>query len=165
MARLQQTGGPTISLFPMFNILLATLGVLVFIISTVSMFSILQSTVYVEIQGDDIKNTKTPMYLEWDGRQLIMYPSQDKVTIERDLWKIDNWKDTYTYIDSVLEKSQLGKALKDIRKHRDKKYVVILIRPAGFTSFLNLRAYFEKHLKLDLGYEPVMDSWRNIRIR
>ena len=82
MARLADENEEEISLFPMFNILACTLGVMVFILATVATVS-LGADKAVEIvanvdPGED--DPRTPIWLEWDGLNLTLLPSGEQAT-------------------------------------------------------------------------------------
>jgi hypothetical protein len=172
MARLGDRDDLGISLFPMFNILIATLGVLVFIMSALATLSLSSGSVIVEGmacgQEDGAscsENEKVPTYLEWDGSRLVLHPSRSEVRIHRDLADLRTWDDTYRYLDRAIQGSELEREIKAIREDSGERYIVVLVRPDGFPSFDNLRAYFHSYLSLDLGYEPILDEWKTIHVR
>jgi hypothetical protein len=171
MARLGDRDDLGISLFPMFNILIATLGVLVFIMSALATLSLSSGNVVIDAMvcgtGDIScnENKKIPTYLEWDGSSLVLHPSKSKVRINRSLSSIRNWDETYRYLDRTIQGSELEREIKEIVKDSESRYIVILVRPEGFESFSNLRAYFSSHLNLDLGYEPLLKEWKTIQVR
>jgi len=171
MARLNEPAGATISLFPMFNILVATLGVLVFIMTALATLSLSSGNITIDSVHCDTpdslcgSNAKKPTYFEWDGSRIVLYPSRVEAVINRDLSSIQTWPETYRYLDRRLGQSALESELSKIRNESDNRYVVFLVRPSGFESFSNLRAYFVTHLGLDIGYEPMLDEWKTIRFR
>lgn len=172
MSRFADKDGLGISLFPMFNILIATLGVLVFIMSALATLSLSSGSVIVEGMacGQEggvpcSENAKVPTYLEWDGSRLVLHPSKSEVRIHRDLEDLRTWDDTYRYLDRSIQGTELDREIKAIIEDSESRYIVILVRPAGFSSFDNLRAYFHSHLNLDLGYEPILDEWKTILVR
>ncbi|EGV16227.1 hypothetical protein ThimaDRAFT_4454 [Thiocapsa marina 5811] len=171
MARLGDRDDLGISLFPMFNILIATLGVLVFIMSALATLSLSSGNVVIDAMvcgTGDIScnvNKKIPTYLEWDGARLVLHPSKSEVRIHRSLSSIRNWEETYRYLDRSIQDSELEREIKEIVKDSESRYFVILVRPEGFESFSNLQAYFSSHLNLDLGYEPLLKEWKTIQVR
>ena len=75
MARLNAAQKIGISLFPMFNILVCTLGVLIFILSSVVTISlgVDKSIVVVPESHGNSTHLKTPTFIEWDGKNLIAH--------------------------------------------------------------------------------------------
>ncbi|MGD8600153.1 MAG: hypothetical protein PVF19_02220, partial [Gemmatimonadota bacterium] len=77
MANLDDQGEEGISLFPMFNILACTLGVMVFVLATVATVS-LGADKAVEFVAPDFPSDmdrEIPTWLEWDGTNLVLHPS------------------------------------------------------------------------------------------
>ena len=82
MARLIDDSEEERSLFPMFNILACTLGVMVFILATVVTVS-LGADKAVEIvvrvaPGED--EPRIPIWIEWDGTELTLLPTGEQAT-------------------------------------------------------------------------------------
>ena len=80
MARLDDDDEEGISLFPMFNILACTLGVMVFILATVATVS-LGADKAVDIVANVAPGEtepRTPIWIEWDGSALTLLPSGEQ---------------------------------------------------------------------------------------
>ena len=119
MARLADDNAEEISLFPMFNILACTLGVMVFILATVATVS-LGADKAVEIvanvdPGED--DPRTPIWLEWDGLNLTLLPSGEQATFSRSLDEIS--PEEVARIDSFVKRFQIGQRL--LGSGRDEK--------------------------------------------
>lgn len=166
MARLDDDDEEGISLFPMFNILACTLGVMVFILATVATVS-LGADKAVEIvanvdPGED--EPRTPIWLEWDGRDLTLLPSGEQATFDRALDEIETWEETWAYISGALGGTRLGARIADVGLDTENQYIVLLVRPAGFDELPEVRGYFE-FLGIDVGYEPVDPTWQRLGVR
>ena len=82
MAHLQGQDEEGVSLFPMFNILACTLGVMVFVLATVATVS-LGADKAVEFVTEDPSGRmqgRVPIWLQWDGTELVMLPSRASAT-------------------------------------------------------------------------------------
>lgn len=164
MARLNSIKDQQISLFPIFNILVCTLGVLIFILVTVVTVSLgVGKTISLvpDMKGTH-RHQKKPTYVEWNGTDLIVHPSMQKVNIDIDLKKFKTYEEIYAYLDKIIEGSPMKAVLNNIIEHRDSNYLLVLVRPSGFSNFIILRGYIEDK-KIDIGYEPIDQGW-NIRI-
>lgn len=165
MARLNKEDTQIISLFPMFNILVCAMGVLIFILSAVTTLSLGVGKSVSVILGipNNSSNVKKPHYIEWDGTSLIMHPSQQKVAFDVNLSDMKTYDETYEYINKKIKDTPLEKLLKEVYKHRDQDYLIILVRPSGFSHFTEIRGYIESS-GIDIGYEPVDQEWK-LRIK
>lgn len=166
MANLSDENEEGISLFPMFNILACTLGVMVFILATVATVS-LGSDRAVELVANiapGVLETRAPLWLEWDGVELGQMPTGARVRFERDLESIPTWEATYEYVSATLTGSRLGEIIANAGLNNDRQYIVLLVRPSGFHNFLEMQNYFE-FLGLDVGYEPISQSWQRVKVR
>lgn len=166
MANLSDENEEGISLFPMFNILACTLGVMVFILATVATVS-LGSDRAVELVANiapGVLETRAPLWLEWDGVELGQMPTGARVRFERDLQSIPTWEATYEYVSATLTGSRLGEIIANAGLNNDRQYIVLLVRPSGFDNFLEMQNYFE-FLGLDVGYEPISQSWQRVQVR
>jgi hypothetical protein len=166
MADLSDSHQEGVSLFPMFNILACTLGVMVFILATVATVS-LGAGKAVEIlpgvaPGADAP-TQRPTWMEWDGRELVMHPSRDVVRFDQDLHYIPTWDSTYAYMSNVIAGTAVGRKVSEISLDPANQYVILLVRPSGFQNFPEVRGFFE-NLGIDIGYEPVNQLWRDVSV-
>jgi hypothetical protein len=164
MARHRRAQEAVLNLFPMFNILVATLGVLVFILFAVVVLSVgLGKTVSLGIAGSPRHDRREPIYLEWTGREIVLHPAARAVTLDRDIHQIKTWRDTYAYLDGAIRGSEIEALFAGTPEERAKRYVVVLVRPSGFSNFLDLREYLTSK-GIGFGYEPVDHNWI-IRLR
>jgi hypothetical protein len=150
---------PAVNLFPMFNILVCTLGVLIFVLFVVVTLSLgAGRSVRVIPEGTGSARAKVPLYVEWTGTRLVAHPAGDSVEFPRSLRSIPTFPETYKYIEVRLTGTAVGAALDEVSRSKDTRYVVVLVRPSGFESFREIKGYFESK-KIDLGYEPIDQGW------
>ncbi len=162
-ARESQSDQYAISLFPMFNILICTLGVLIFILGAVATLTLGVGKSALILLPDGMDGTsgiheKVPHYIEWDGSSLIVHPGKESVRFEEDVREIDTFEKTYAYMDMVISGSSLDKLIHNIGQSNGNDYVVLLVRPSGFKSLYEVRGYLESK-GVRLGYEPVGQGW------
>jgi len=181
MARLGDEDEEGISLFPMFNILACTLGVMVFILATVATVS-LGADKAVEIAegvpfdpapdsaGQTIQDAtfgardrREPLWVEWDGEVLLVYPSLDSVRLEQDMRAMETWQETWDYISGALTATRVGNAVAQAALDNENRYIVLLARPSGFEELLEIRSYFE-FLGVDVAIEPINQQWQRVRV-
>lgn len=165
MANLSNEHEEEISLFPMFNILACTLGVMVFILATVATVSLGadKAVEIIAVVDPDDPEPRTPIWLEWDGRELGVVPGGEAVTFESDLRDFRSWEATYAFISSTLGGSRLGSLIAEVGLDPGNRYIVLLTRPSGFHNLLEVRSYFE-FLGIDVGYEPIDQGWQRVGI-
>jgi hypothetical protein len=165
MANLSDDDGASgVSLEPMFNILACTMGVMVFVLATVSTVS-LGTNKAVEFVAPDFPDElqrDIPTWIEWDGREMILYPAEDAVTFERDLRAIPTFDDTYDYMFERLAGTPLGAALANASLETG-RYVILFVRPSGFTTLTEVRGYLQL-LGIDVVEVPIEQSWQRIRV-
>ena len=167
MANLADELEEGVSLFPMFNILACTLGVMIFILATVATVNLgADKAVEVLVDAGIALGTQrqTPTWVEWDGSELVLHPSMSRVRFDRDLREIPTWDETYAYMSATLGGTRLGAAVAEVGLDNENQYIVVLVRPSGFASFLELRTYLE-FLGIDVGYEPIEQQWQRIQVR
>lgn len=147
----------------MFNILVCTLGVLIFILWTIVTISLGVGKNVIIIPTSTPHHEKEPVYIEWDGSNLIIHPKKETINLSglnEILNENKTVKDIFAYIDGTIEKTPLFKAKFDeINSMKGKMYFFILVRPSGFETFHLIRIYF-KDKKLDIGYEPINQDWK-----
>jgi len=164
MAQFNNSKNLDISLFPMFNILICTLGVLIFILTTITTISLgIGKTIIIipEVNFSGKINFKTPTYFEWTGYDLILHPTKYKISFGINIQNIETYSDTYAYLDKKIMSTPFEKELMNIVANKNRKYVIVLIRPSGFKNFTNIRGYIESK-GIDIGYEPVE---QNVKLR
>jgi hypothetical protein len=128
---------------------------------------------------------KTAHYLEWDGESVVLHPSRERVPIDFSLIELSKdeiysellargfqgtdqtfWDRLREIWQGRLERQIAGTPfdalLKTVFAKRAREYLVVLVRPSGFDTFLRLRNYVMQQ-GIDVGYEPVEQSFK-IRI-
>jgi hypothetical protein len=180
LANLSDPDEGGISLFPMFNILACTLGVMVFILSTVATVMLgadkaveiveagptgpLPDTAAEEGAAVAARDRRRPLWIEWDGEMLLLYPTRDTARLERDLRSIETWDETWSYISETLAGTRVGNAIAQAGLDLENRYVVLLARPSGFDELFEIQSYIE-FLGMDVGIEPIDQQWQRIRVR
>jgi len=165
MARLDDDNEEGISLFPMFNILACTLGVMVFILATVATVS-LGADKAVDIVANVAPGEtepRTPIWLEWDGTDLTLLPTGEQASFGRALDEIETWDATWAYISAALGGTRLGARIADVGLDTESQYIILLVRPDGFDELPEVRGYFE-FLGIDVGYEPIDPTWQRLGV-
>jgi hypothetical protein len=164
MANLSDESESGVSLDPMFNILACTLGVMVFILATVSTVSLGtdKAVEFVAPEFDAALERITPTWIEWDGGQMVLYPAGDSVAFSEDLRALPTFEATYTYMFERLAGTRLGSALADASMERG-RYVILFVRPSGFRTLTEVRGYFQL-LGIDVVEVPIEQSWQRIRV-
>lgn len=188
MARLKVSNGQPVSLFPMFNILVCTLGCLILIVGTVVAFSLGPGrSVLIDIEETiGGKHHKTPTYIEWDGKGITIHPERNSVPLDLSVIQFsdeefeeiknslgDNYSDEQLIsavrrrrsgkIMGQIEQTLFEDLLQRIHREKDSEYLVIMVRPSGFDTFVALRNFILEQ-GLDVGYEPIDQNW-NLRVR
>ena len=151
-----RTDSQAVTLFPMFNILVATLGVFVFMLITIVVISIGigKAIVFVPAGAESKRVQKEPVYIEWTGDALILHPEQATLVIDRDLRQIRSWQATYRYLDRIMADTALAALMEEVKSPDTDRYLIIVVRPDGFRNFIELKGYFQHH-EIDIGYEPI----------
>jgi hypothetical protein len=152
----------SVSLFPIFNILICTLGVLIFILSTLTVIS-LGTGKSLRIVPEKIRgeHDKLPHYLIWDGSTLINLSTNDSVVFNKSLSEFKYYNASFEYISERLQDTKLGEVIENVKKNANNEYFIIFLRAKGFTSFDDLQYFILKN-GIDIGYEPMEN---NIKIR
>jgi len=165
LANLDDQGEEGISLFPMFNILACTLGVMVFILATVATVSLStnKAVEFVAPEFPEGLDRDVPTWVEWDGRDLTLYPSGESVTFARNLREIPTFDATYDYMFQQLAGTRVGAALADAAMERG-RYVILFVRPSGFRTLTEVRGYFNL-LGTDMVEVPLEQNWQRIRVQ
>jgi hypothetical protein len=164
MANLSDSDEGGVSLEPMFNILACTLGVMVFILATVSTVSLGadKAVEFVAPEFAEELEREVPTWIEWDGSAMVLYPTEDRVAFERDLRAIPTFEDTYDYMFERLAGTPLGAALADASLERG-RYVILFVRPSGFLTLTEVRGYLQL-LGIDVVEVPIEQDWQRIRV-
>jgi hypothetical protein len=165
MANLDEAGEEGVSLFPMFNILACTLGVMIFVLATAASVS-LGADKAVEFVAPDFPpelGRLVPTWVEWDGSELVLYPSGDRVSFERDLRSISTFEATNDYIFERLAGTRLGAALATASMEPG-RYMILFVRPSGFRTLIEIRGYL-RLLDIDVVEVPIDQDWQRIRVQ
>jgi hypothetical protein len=166
MANLNDEGEEGVSLFPMFNILACTLGVMVFVLATVATVQLgADKAVQFEVaaQMTEELRGRSPTWLEWDGSAMVLHPSGTSVDFEQDLRSIETFDATYAYMFEELSGSPVGAELAAVSGDPG-RYVVLLVRPSGFRTLPEIRGYLDL-LGIDFVPEPIDQTLRRIEVR
>lgn len=165
MANLSDESEEGVSLFPMFNILACTLGVMVFILATVATVSLgadkAVEFVVAERMSEELRG-RSPTWIEWNGRELILHPEGQRASFERDLREIETFDATYAYMYDQLAGNVVGAELAEVSID-ETRYLIVLVRPSGFRTLPEIRGYMEL-LGIDVVLEPIDQSLRRIEV-
>lgn len=179
MARLKTSSIEPINLFPMIDILTGTIGCFIFFISAVSVLSLGPGRSVAINTGKTViagKHLKRPVYIEWDGRGIVMHPEKKRVPLslsdftaeERALINASSVSASdYSPVErkmrKQIERTAFEGLLQRIQRGRNETYLVVMVRPSGFDTFLTLRNYLLKK-GVDVGYDPISQEW-NLEVR
>jgi len=165
MANLTDRGEEGVSLFPMFNILACTLGVMVFVLATAASVSLGadKAVAFVAPDFPPELGRVVPTWIEWDGTRLVLYPSGDEVTFEQDLRAIPTFELTYEHIFERLAGTPLGAALAATSSGPG-RYLILFVRPSGFRTLTEIRGYLEL-LSIDVLEVPIEQDWQRILVQ
>lgn len=168
MANLQGNDEEGVSLFPMFNILACTLGVMVFVLATVATVS-LGADKAVEYTSDEIPvdaggplQGRFPSWMTWDGRELMLLPGGESVTFETDLTEVSP-EDLADHVFDRIVGTDVGRAI-SAASLAENRYVVLLVRPSGFRTLPRISSYIEL-LGIAVVPEPIDQDLRRIQVR
>ena len=165
MANLSDDDEEAISLAPMFNILAGVLGILVLILATVSTVSLGtdKAVEFVAPEFAEALQRVLPTWIEWDGRDMVLYPDEERVAFDRDLRDIPTFDATYDYMFGRLAGTPLGSALANASLESG-RYVILFVRPSGFRTLNEVRGYFGL-LGIDVVEVPIEQDWQRIRVQ
>lgn len=168
MANLQGNDEEGVSLFPMFNILACTLGVMVFILATVATVS-LGADKAVEYVSDEVPvevggplQGRLPTWMMWDGRELTLLPDGESVTFETDLVEVP-LDDLPDHVFDRIVGTDVGRAI-SAASLAENRFVVLLVRPSGFHNLTRIGSYIEL-LGIAVVPEPIDQDLRRIQVR
>jgi hypothetical protein len=165
MANLDDAGEEGVSLFPMFNILACTLGVMVFVLATIATVSLGadKAVQLVAAESSSGRGLMQATWMEWDGRTLLDLRSGEGVDFIDDLRSIPTFEDTYDHMFGRLAGTPVGAELADVSSDPE-RYLILLVRPSGFRTLPEIRGYLEL-LSIDVVEEPIDVDWRRLRVR
>lgn len=163
MAEFKKNESLTVSLFPMFNILVCTIGVLIFIMSTISVLSLGRGRT-LKIVKEELKgeHDKLPHHFVWDGLCLISIEHNDTVFFDKDITAFEDAQQSKTYFEELLKGTKSGDLIQTIIGNKETEYIVVFVREMGFKSFSSFKE-FVKSEGIDIGYEP-MDNYSKIKL-
>ncbi len=168
MANLQGNDEEGVSLFPMFNILACTLGVMVFVLATVATVS-LGADKAVEYVSDEIPvenggplQGRLPTWMTWDGEVLALLPGGENVTFETNLTEVPA-DDLADHVFDRIVGTDVGRAI-SAASLAENRYVVLLVRPSGFETLSRISSYIEL-LGISVVPEPIDQDLRRIQVR
>jgi hypothetical protein len=99
-------------------------------------------TIIAKTEVGGVNRKKQPRYIECKEDGVVIYPSQEFVS-KNDLGKPN---------------SKLANFIEEIKKNKDKEYVIVAVRPNGIEVFQQVRDLIENE-KIDIGYEPIEEGW------
>ncbi|HUU43715.1 MAG TPA: hypothetical protein VMX57_08040 [Planctomycetota bacterium] len=146
MAKPQRKSKNSISLFPFLSVLACSIGALIIIISTQNLIAIGSSDQVIDISG--AATDKQPVYVECDAEGVLIHPEGTRVP-KTDLEKPD---------------SPLGKLLGELAADKDRRYLVLLVRPSGIESFQKCLK-LAQDLKIDVGKDALLSGGQVIFTR
>jgi len=156
---MRNTFEQNISLFPMISIMICVMGVLIFFFSSSIILSLGldKNTFYYFSKNNE--DEKTPKFLEWNGKILIIHPSFDTLLLSEDMNKIKTWEETYNYIQNQIDNKDSYKTLfTELKNNNDSLFAYVFVRQGGFGSFRNVNGFIQHRIKVDLGYELILDN-------
>ena len=136
-------------LFPFLAVLACMIGTLILIIIVVTS-GVLGSrrSITLVARDDGGRNiTLQPHYVEVRGDGVLLHPGLEFVPADA----VDRG-------DTALRR-----LLRRVQAHKDTEYVIVAVRPDGFTLFDEVRNQVEGR-GIQIGYEPVDAEWK-LRIR
>jgi hypothetical protein len=165
LANLTDHGEEGVSLFPMFNILACTLGVMVFVLATVATVSLGADKAVELVAEPSVPGfvNRVPTWVEWDGSDLIVHPAADSVRLDRNLRGIRTFEATYAYMFDELAGTRVGAELAGVARDPG-RFIILLVRPGGFGTLPEIRGYLSL-LGIDVVEEPIDASWQRLRVR
>lgn len=154
MAKLKDKNDLSVSLFPMFNILISTLGVLILIMGTISTISLNKNKI-IRISDESfiVNGKKTAHHFVWDGKRLISLDQKDTLLLNTSGLKKQELKNGQ-YFKSSLDKSKIGSLIQQIKEKNKTEYIVVFVKESGFDNFIFFRDFIKSE-GIDIGYEPL----------
>ena len=146
MAKPRRKSKNSVSLFPFLSVLACSIGALIIIISTQNLIAIGSSDQVIETTGGH--TDKEPVYVECEAEGVLIHPAGTRV-LKADLDKDD---------------SPVGKLLDELAADRDRRYLVLLVRPSGIESFQKCLK-LAQDLKIDVGKDALLSGGQVIFTR
>lgn len=147
--RRRHGAGLQAELFPFLAVLACMIGTLILIIIVVTsgVLGSKRSITLVARDDDGRSVTLKPHYVEVRGDGVLIHPGMEFVAADQ----VDG-RDT-----------ALRRLLRQVEARKDTEYVIVAVRPDGFTLFDQVRDEVEGR-GIQIGYEPVDADWK-LRIR
>ena len=138
--------GLGVDLMPFMAILMCFLGALVIIAVTVVMLSVLypQEVWRLGLAGE---KPRTPIVVEWDGVNITIHPERVQVPV------------AIALDEDGKNASPFGRLLEEIIAQRDEKFLFIIVRPTGFSTFKPFLDLLNEH-DINVGYQPMLPDQR-----
>lgn len=132
---------PPVSLFPFLSILAGTIGILVLMISVfISQMKMGHQIVELSVETSQ-KQDRIASYIICNGSKSIEIHDDGKS------------------FQTNLGDPQVDSLIKSIQANQASRYLIISVRPSGFSDFEELRDRAET-AGIDIGYEPLDEGWR-----
>jgi hypothetical protein len=128
---------PAFSLFPFLSVLVGVIGILVLIVSGMSLVGLQRTDQVIELEHDP-QTSKEAVFVECRQDGLLLHPERTFVPLSGMVSADSNW----------------SRLLQSLETRRDRQYLVLLIRPDGIECF---RKSFgmARNANIDVGYDPV----------
>lgn len=131
-----------VELFPFLSVLACTIGTLILLIVVLTTQALEPQEAVVVAKIDENSKggnrNKSPIYIESRQDGFILHPS----------------KEFAPRADLYDEQSPLRKTIADLKANKDKKYLILILRPDGLEMFDKVRQLVEQD-GIDIGYEPL----------
>lgn len=134
-----------VELFPFLSVLACTIGtlILLIVVLTTQTLEPEEAVVVAKIDqasqgGGGSNKDKSPLYIECRQDGFILHP-QKEFAPRADLYD---------------EKSTLRKTIAELKKNKDKQYLIVILRPDGLEMFDKIRELVAEE-GIDIGYEPL----------
>jgi hypothetical protein len=136
-------------LFPFLSVLACIIGTLILLVITVSSSALGSRRSVTLTARDQVGQNKglTPHYVEVKADGVVLHPTLEFVP-KQDLKKAD---------------APLRRLLQRVAANAGKEYIIVAVRPDGFSLFDTVRSEVEGR-RIRIGYEPVPAEWK-LRIR
>ncbi len=133
-----------LDLFPFLSILACTIGTLILLVVVISVSSLSRERTTVQILARETAQNdgRTPRYLECRRDGVVIHPQQQLVPQS----------------ELAPNTSRLALFLAGLRSRGDREYVIVAVRPDGFSCFEQVREQVER-AGLAIGYEPFNADW------
>ncbi|MBI5787831.1 MAG: hypothetical protein HZA78_03115 [Candidatus Schekmanbacteria bacterium] len=133
-----------ITLFPFLDIMTSTMGTLLLVLISTTLFSAAQETkkVYLKIKAEQKgEGAKTPYFIVCEEERIVILPFKMAVPVDQ----LDAENSFFLDFTNRLD--------------RARQYIIFAVRPNGIESFKKARRLAED-LNIDIGYEPVEQGWQ-----